>query len=133
VQDDFADKSLSGRQLTLACGALFANSGQLQRLSIFSLTGHVDSGSFLPRKLMGVISMASALECLTLAIPQQECFRALAASVRSLRNLKVIFTALQQCCGLVAHIRNHSLPQMQLTVLYRPGMFCWCIERSPLT
>ena len=93
VQDEFADKSFSGRQLTLACGALFANIGQLQRLSIFSLTGGCDNGSFLPRKVLGVISRASALECLSLAIPEQKCFGVLAESVRSLRNLKVRISA----------------------------------------
>lgn len=110
MQDDFANKSFSGRQLTLACGALFANSGQLQRLSIASLTGHVDSGSFLPRKLMGVISMASALKCLTLAIPQQECFRALAVAVRSLQNLKVKFSALQRMYRFVCQDTQPTAP-----------------------
>ena len=102
VQDKFTDISLSNRQLTAACTTLFANSGQLQRLSIFSsLTGSCDCGSFLPRKLLGVMSMASTLESLTLVIPEQKCFRVLAGSVRSLQNLKVRISALQQMCKTV--------------------------------
>ena len=89
----------SSRVVSDLCAVLLETSGcQLQRLSVCPYNNERYSLPHLPRSLMGMISMASSLEHLAVAIPHHNNMGMLTESIRSLTNLKVHSSTLQLRC-----------------------------------
>jgi hypothetical protein len=88
------------RLLTEICSIIIAASNQLRRLSVFTRDrlGAIRS-IYLPWKLIMMISTASALESLTVAIPQPHSFTMWAEAIRSLCKLKVRTVSCTMACG----------------------------------